>query len=224
MGAVFAGIIRAPITSVLIIFEMTGSYALILPLMIANMSAYALARHWRPVPVYEALLEQDGVHLPHRRGAVSHALEQLRVAEAMTTDIVALPAGMTVAEALERTGSYDFSTFPVVDDSKCFVGLISEARLRRTLAEGRGEQPVLHLVSKSTHVFPDQPIVRAVIRMNQTGARQLPVLNRKDANQLVGLLTMSDIVRAHARAALDADVTGQSATPEMSEVKETLKS
>jgi len=67
MGAVFAGIIRAPMTSVLIIFEMTGSYGLILPLMIANMSAYGLARHWRSVPVYEALLLQDGVTLPHGR-------------------------------------------------------------------------------------------------------------------------------------------------------------
>jgi CIC family chloride channel protein len=65
MGAVFAGIIRAPMTSVLIIFEMTGGYGLILPLMIANMSAYALARHWRHVPIYEALLLQDGIVLPH---------------------------------------------------------------------------------------------------------------------------------------------------------------
>jgi CIC family chloride channel protein len=65
MGAVFAGIIRAPMTSVLIIFEMTGSYGLILPLMIANMSAFALARHWRQVPIYEALLQQDGITLPH---------------------------------------------------------------------------------------------------------------------------------------------------------------
>jgi CIC family chloride channel protein len=65
MGAVFAGIIRAPITSVLIIFEMTGSYGLILPLMIANMSAFALARHWRHLSIYEALLLQDGVVLPH---------------------------------------------------------------------------------------------------------------------------------------------------------------
>lgn len=64
MGAVFAGIIRAPMTSVLIIFEMTGGYGLVLPLMVANMSAFALARHWRPVPIYEALLEQDGIHLP----------------------------------------------------------------------------------------------------------------------------------------------------------------
>jgi CIC family chloride channel protein len=64
MGAVFAGIVRAPMTSVLIVFEMTGGYGLVLPLMIANMSAFALARHWRPLPVYEALLAQDGIVLP----------------------------------------------------------------------------------------------------------------------------------------------------------------
>jgi CIC family chloride channel protein len=66
MGAVFAGIVRAPMTSVLIVFEMTGGYGLVLPLMIANMSAFALARHWRRTPVYEALLEQDGIDLVHR--------------------------------------------------------------------------------------------------------------------------------------------------------------
>jgi CIC family chloride channel protein len=73
MGAVFAGIVRAPMTSILIIFEMTGGYGLVLPMMIANMSAFALARHWRHTPVYEALLEQDGIfldqkHKPHGPG------------------------------------------------------------------------------------------------------------------------------------------------------------
>jgi CIC family chloride channel protein len=63
MGAVFAGIVRAPMTSILIIFEMTRGYGLVLPMMIANMSAFALARHWRRTPIYDALLEQDGIHL-----------------------------------------------------------------------------------------------------------------------------------------------------------------
>jgi CIC family chloride channel protein len=66
MGAVFAGIVRAPMTSILIVFEMTGGYGLVLPLMIANMTAFALARYWRKMPVYEALLAQDGIYLPHR--------------------------------------------------------------------------------------------------------------------------------------------------------------
>jgi CIC family chloride channel protein len=75
MGAVFAGIIRAPMTSVLIIFEMTGGYGLVLPLMVANMSAYALARHWRHTPIYEALLEQDGVELPRNKAVIDEPVE-----------------------------------------------------------------------------------------------------------------------------------------------------
>jgi CIC family chloride channel protein len=73
MGAVFAGTIRAPITSVLIIIEMTNGYSLILPLMIANMLAYGIARHYRPTPIYEALLEQDGIQL--RRPTVADSLD-----------------------------------------------------------------------------------------------------------------------------------------------------
>jgi chloride channel protein, CIC family len=74
MGAMFAGVIRAPITSVLIIVEMTHGYALILPLMIANTVAYVSARRFRAQSIYEALLEQDGIRLgdPHStRAAVS---------------------------------------------------------------------------------------------------------------------------------------------------------
>ncbi|MBX7096302.1 MAG: chloride channel protein [Myxococcaceae bacterium] len=65
MGAVFAGVIRAPITSVLIIFEMTGGYGLVLPLMLANMTSYVVARRLRARPIYEELLLQDGITLPH---------------------------------------------------------------------------------------------------------------------------------------------------------------
>ena len=73
MGAVFAGVIRAPITSVLIIFEMTGGYGLVLPLMLANMTSYIVARRLRPRPIYEELLLQDGIELPHAPTAVAVA-------------------------------------------------------------------------------------------------------------------------------------------------------
>jgi CIC family chloride channel protein len=80
MGAVFAGIVRAPMTSILIIFEMTGGYGLVLPLMIANMSAFVLARYWRQTPIYEALLQQDGITLDqmyetHGPGPAAEALK-----------------------------------------------------------------------------------------------------------------------------------------------------
>ena len=81
MGALFAGIVRAPITSIVIIFEMTNNYAIILPLMAANIVSYAVARRLSPEPIYDALLRQDGIRLPHGGG---HRLRKLRVGGAMT--------------------------------------------------------------------------------------------------------------------------------------------
>jgi CIC family chloride channel protein len=81
MGAFFAGAIRAPITSILIIFEMTGDYAIILPLMISNMISYTVAARLQPVPIYDALLKQDGVPMPEH-GARSD-LRTMTVEQAM---------------------------------------------------------------------------------------------------------------------------------------------
>jgi CIC family chloride channel protein len=71
MGALFAGIIRAPMTSVFMIFELTQDYHIMVPLMVANMLSYWISKRYQPVPLYNALLEQSGVRLPelsHRRG------------------------------------------------------------------------------------------------------------------------------------------------------------
>jgi CBS domain-containing protein len=221
MGAVFAGIIRAPITSVLIIFEMTGGYSLILPLMIANMTAYGLARHVRPTPIYEALLEQDGVHLPHRTGRAPHALDQITVAEAMTSMPSTLPADVSVAQALERIAGERFSSFPVVDAAGQFVGLISEARLRRSLADHLNEQPVGALADRRDVLFSDTPILEAVVRMDQLETRQLGVVDRADPTRLIGLLALSDIVRAQAQTVRSAGGAPRAA-PAFSEVQTTL--
>ena len=204
MGAVFAGIIRAPITSVLIIFEMTGSYELILPLMISNMMAYGIARHFRPTPIYEALLEQDEIHLPRRGGHITHALERLRVNDAMTRDLVFLRAEANLGKALEQIKKYSFSTYPVLDEQNRFLGLVSEARIRRTLAEDSDHQKVGSLVQMCPQVLPDYPLVRAVMQMNESDVRQLAVVETSSSQKLIGLLTMTDILRAQASAAQHA--------------------
>jgi CIC family chloride channel protein len=71
---------------VLIVFEMTGGYGLVLPLMIANITAFALARHWRPIPVYEALLAQDGIHLPHGSGPADPSEDEAQPVIAVPAD------------------------------------------------------------------------------------------------------------------------------------------
>ena len=87
MGAVFAGIVRAPVTSIIIIFEMTRNYSIILPLMVANIISYALASRLSPTPIYDALLLQDGVHLPH---AERQSLKQIPVSAVMTNEVVTI--------------------------------------------------------------------------------------------------------------------------------------
>jgi CIC family chloride channel protein len=81
MGAFFAGAIRAPITSILIIFEMTGDYAIILPLMISNMISYTIAARLQPTPIYDALLEQDEVPMPKHNARLD--LRTMTVEQAM---------------------------------------------------------------------------------------------------------------------------------------------
>ncbi|HYJ90966.1 MAG TPA: chloride channel protein [Pyrinomonadaceae bacterium] len=207
MGAVFAGIVRAPITSVLIIFEMTGSYGLILPLMIANMTAYALARFYRPVPIYEALLEQDNIHLPHRRKGAGHALEQITVAEAYQPNAVVLDAGLTVAEAVDFVRNYEFTTFPIVDNEWHCVGVITEMRLRRNLANKAGAVCIREIADESPTVHPDQPLSQAVLRMDHFHVRQLSVIERAGGHKMLGIITMSDIVRAQAGALAEAHLS-----------------
>jgi CIC family chloride channel protein len=207
MGAVFAGVIRAPITSVLIIFEMTGSYGLILPLMIANMTAYAIARRFRPAPIYEALLEQDNIFLPSRTRTPTHALEQIKVADAMKTDVITLSPKMSVAQALNHAQQYELTTFPVVDEANVCVGVITELRLRRTLAAGGGGTAVGTIADRCQSVHPDQLLNRAVFRMDRAGVRQLAVVERGDGRHFTGIITMTDIIRAQAKAIEATGVT-----------------
>lgn len=197
MGAVFAGVIRAPITSVLIIFEMTGSYGLILPLMIANMTSYAIAKHYRPLPIYEALLEQDGIFLPTRKDA-PHKLEEVPVEMAMTRDVVSLPGGMSAGEALKKIGSLQLSAFPVIDDERRVLGFVTPARLKRHLAEQEDGLPISKIAGRAVTVFPDTPVSRAILKMNQEKVLKLIVVERKSRNRLAGVLSMSDIIRIQA--------------------------
>jgi CIC family chloride channel protein len=201
MGAFFAAVIRAPITSVLIIFEMTRGYGLILPLMIANTAAYMLARAWQPVPIYEALLEQDGLHLPQTQRAAA-ALSAFRVSDAMTTELVTLAGMETVAHAIDRIKSHGFSMYPVLDQNGALQGLVSEARLRRALAEGRADLPVARESSSEEYLESSLALVDAVAKMSSLGARQMAVVEgRPDSKRLVGILAMSDVMRAHSKAA-----------------------
>jgi CIC family chloride channel protein len=216
MGAVFAGIIRAPITSVLIIYEMTGNYNLILPLMVANMIAYVIARHVRPVPIYEALLAQDGIDLPHPGQPPAHVLDLLTVADVMTTNPTTISADDRAEDALAGLTDAAFSTFPAVDGAGRLVGLVSEAKLRRSVAEGRGDALVAGLAGRRDRLTPGQPLSAAIIALERNNSRQLAVVHPGRPDELLGIIALADILRAQARA-LDPDAATNPPDPHMTE-------
>jgi len=201
MGAVFSAAIRAPMTSVLIIVEMTSGYSLILPLMIANMSAYIIARQWRPEPIYEALLAQDGIHLRGRE--VLSTLEYLRLDKlvARANAFACLPQAARPSDMLREIGAHhDQKVFPIVDASLKLVGLVTSDEV--ALLQG---EPQLELLVTATDVMrPPVGVrmnddMRTVFElMRSEGLREVPVVD--DDGRVLGLVDEADVAQVYLRA------------------------
>jgi len=195
MGAVFAGIVRAPMTSVLMIFEMTQDYAVIVPLMIANLVSLFIASRLQHEPIYEALAVQDGIHLPSAK--TRQRSGQRQVIRVMQTASQLLPAEITVREALERVRSSEVRTW-LVTDRRGVVGVINLSRLERELAEA-ADKKLGELVDALVfpHVHPDQGLDLALERMGTNQIEILPVVNRADVHKLEGVVTLRDVLDAY---------------------------
>ena len=197
MGAAFAGIVRAPMTSVLMIFEMTQDYAVIVPLMIANLVSLFISSQLQHKPIYEELAEQDGIHLPTAESR--NRLAQRQVVRIMRIATASLPAELTVREALERaSGSGDkLRTWLVVDQSGV-IGVINLTRLQQQLAGDAGKK-LSELVDSMAfpHVHPDHGLDLALERMGTNQLELLPVVSRADIHKLLGIVTLPDVLASY---------------------------
>ena len=199
MRAVFAGIVRAPMTSVLMIFEMTQDYAVIVPLMIANLVSLFIASRLQQQPIYEALAVQDGIHLPTAESRQRYGQRQL--ATVMHTAGESLPTEITVREAMERVCSSEVRTW-LVTDQRGVVGVISLDRLERALGKDRDKNEDKKLgdlldAVVFPHVHPDQGLDLALERMGANQIELLPVVNRADVHELEGIVTLRDVLNAY---------------------------
>jgi chloride channel protein, CIC family len=200
MGAVFAGVVRTPMTSVLMIFEMTQDYAVIVPLMIANLVSLFIASRLQHEPIYEALAVQDGIHLPSADTRKRHG--QRQVIRVMQTATQLLPAEMTVRDALELVRSSEFRTWLVMD-RRGVIGVINLARLEQEPAAGKdkegADKKVGELVDALSfpHVHADQGLDLALERMGANRIEILPVVNRADVHKLEGMVTLRDVLDAY---------------------------
>jgi len=195
MGAVFAGIVRAPMTSVLMIFEMTQDYAVIVPLMIANLVSLFISSRLQRKPIYEALAVQDGIHLPTAESR--QRSDRRRVIRIMHTASESLADEITVQEALERVRSSESRTW-LVTDRRGVVGVINLPTLEREADEGAAKR-LGDVVG--THDFPhvhtDQGLDLALELMGTNQIDILPVVSRADVHKLEGIVTLRDVLDSY---------------------------
>ena len=196
MGAVFAGIVRAPMTSVLMIFEMTRDYAVIVPLMIANLTSLFISRRFQKQPIYEALAHQDGIHLPSP--STLHGTSQHAVGQVMKTSPEVLPAQMCVRDAIERVRSSQTRIWPVAE-KEYFLGMLASETLECALVDGRKELPLKDIVETQNvqHVHMDHALHMALERMSTYHLDVLPVIHRANIHKLLGVVTLSDVLNVY---------------------------
>ncbi|HUC52552.1 MAG TPA: chloride channel protein [Candidatus Cybelea sp.] len=193
MGAAFAGIVRAPMTSVMMIFEITRDYAVIVPLMIANLVSFFISARFQKHPIYEVLAQQDGIHLP--TAEARQQAGQRQVVHAMRDATEVLSAEMTAQEALEKSKPSRSHAWPVCDE-RGVIGVISLRGLQRANSEGLAQKRLREVVEADEfpHVHADHSLPLALDRMAASQLDLLPVVSRGNVHQLEGVVTLPDVL------------------------------
>jgi CIC family chloride channel protein len=193
MGTAFAGIVRAPMTSVVMIFEITRDYAVIVPLMISNLVSFFISSRFQKQPIYEVLAQQDGIHLPTAETRQQGV--QRQVVHAMRDATEVLNAGMTVEQALEKSKSSEFHAWPVCDE-RGMIAVIGLQGLQRANSDGLAKKRLSEIVDQGEfpHVHGDHAVHLALDRMGASQVDLLPVVSRANVHHLEGVVTLQDVL------------------------------
>src|SRR6266478_1518235 len=198
MGTAFAGIIRAPMTSVVMIFEITRDYAVIVPLMLSNLVSYFIASRLQKEPIYEVLADQDGIHLPkfgsrqQRRRQVNQVLQPAGQV---------LNAKESIQSAMELARGAPLRTW-IVSDALGVVGLLTREQLESAAKSGNPGAPVSTLLKAEEfpHVHADHSLDDTLDRMGAFHVDVLPVVSRANVHQLLGVVRLQDVLESYGVA------------------------
>jgi CIC family chloride channel protein len=195
MGTVFAGVVRTPMTSILMIFETTRDYSIIVPLMISNLVSLLIASRLQRDTIYEALSLQDGIHLPTPE--TRRDLGQRQVSRAMRAEGELLSAELTIQQAAEKIQVSEYHAWPVMDRIGV-MGVISRLALEKQLADNPAKKLGEILDARIfPHVHSDQSLDLALNRMGADQLDVLPVVNRLNVHKLEGVITLRDILDSY---------------------------
>ena len=199
MAAVFAATARAPLTAMLIVFEMSNDYLMILPLMVAGITACYFAQWLHPESIYTIKLAKRGIRFSDGRDM--DIMQGVSVQEVMRTRIVSISKDQSVSELMALFQETNLLGFPVVSEGKKLWGIITLQDVHRAQAEDNfnpREMKVADLaIEGPIAVFPDEPIWVAIQKMSPRDLARLPVISRDGSMRLVGMISRSDILRAY---------------------------
>lgn len=197
MGAFYAATARATLTAIVVLAELTGTFTITLPLMLAAVVADAVSVALAPDSAYTVRLAEKGILYEHDR--LQSPLDVARVRDVMTPRVATLPATMTVGEAFNRMLDAGHTGYPFVDAEGRLLGVVTRRDLSRQLQEGKGPAPLQEIVTRTpVTATPEEVLHRARDRMFGEQVGRLVVVDAKDARRIVGILTRSDILKAEA--------------------------
>jgi CIC family chloride channel protein len=195
MGTLFAGILRAPMTSVFMILEVSGNYSIIVPVILSNAIAYFISRTFQPTPIFDLLSRQDGLDLPSLEE--ERELPLLRVEDAMRPAVgQVLTGNMTVAEAQQHVQGSAQEFFLVAMGNDTWSGVL-HTRLAE-MAEHPDQRLSQLLSTRLPFLHPDHPLDTALRLIGEWPV--LPVLHRANLQQLLGVISLDDVMRAYRGA------------------------
>ncbi len=202
MGAVFAAASHAPVTATLIVFELTGDYRMILPLMLSCGVSVVIARAVYRFSIYNLKLVRRGVHVG--LGQDTRLLNEIKVAEAMATNIVSVSPEAKVRDVAELFDCTKHHGFPLVDEENRLHGIVTLGDVRRAGPQAL-DRPVKEIATHELVIaFPDESLNDALRKLGLRNVGRLPVVDPNDHCKLLGLITRKNIITAYNRALIRA--------------------
>ncbi|MDP9053857.1 MAG: chloride channel protein [Acidobacteriota bacterium] len=200
MGAILASTMGAPFTAILFAFELTQDVNVLLPLLVAAMLAYATSVLLLKRSILTEKVARRGFHIT--REYATDPLEIIFVREVMRTRVVALPSNATIDElrnvVLRAPDERGRHLFPVVDDARRVVGVVTRRQLRTLTQSEGGRDSLGSILHKPIVAYADEPLRAVVYRMAETGFTRMPVVGN-DGENLVGMVSLEDLLLARVR-------------------------
>ncbi len=196
MAGLMAGVMQAPMTAIFLIADMTGGYELLIPLILTSTVSYAVTRAIEPYSIYTKRIAKKGELLTHDSDQA--VLTLLKTDELIESDFTTIRIDATLGDLVEVVAESKRNIFPVVDSRNHFQGFVSLEDIRRDMfkKELHSEQHVFNYMrSAPAYVYVDEKMDSVMIKFEQTGAWNLPVVEHD--RTYIGFVSKSKIFSAY---------------------------